>query len=100
MRTFSAATTCNGRGPLIFFLRESLIQVAVVQREWQWTVSEEEKELSSWRKLGVSRPARLRESSSTELILWMGGKERGGVARQGPVRPVRNHAEETLYIAL
>jgi len=51
------------------------MQVGVVHREWQWTVSEEvadEKESSSWRKSGASRPARLRESSSTKLILRMG----------------------------
>jgi hypothetical protein len=31
--TFSAATMCNGRGPLIFLLPESPIQVGVVQKE-------------------------------------------------------------------
>lgn len=81
MHTFSMATTGAGCIPFALLLQVSLTQVEVVQDEWQWAVSEESKEgneWSKWRKSGVSSPARLRELSSTKLILKMGMLTGGG----------------------
>ena len=80
MHTFSMATTGSGCIPFELLLQGSLMQAEVVQDEWQWAVSEESKEeneWSKWRKAGVSSPARLREPSSTKLILMMGMLTRG-----------------------
>ena len=58
------------------------MQVGVAQEEWQWAVREEEVEAegesSNWRKSSASRPARLKELSSTKFILGMGILKRKG----------------------